>query len=231
MPFFLAGQHSSKIYSTIDDRIKKEMYPEIKGSPYLFKKWANADLIHLKREPLNDVSIRYDLYAGEVEILDDGVNLTSENIMEVDDEKFIILEDNYYRKIVITKDDNPDLMSDFKVDTIYLMKGIHKDYLRKYAVVLYNGPDLQLVRTYDVIFRESKINSPGKIEKIKKFSQREGYALVLDKVKTQIKLKEKDILKVLGKEIALKKYIKTNKLKLKKVLDCIKLLKYYDSLG
>lgn len=232
IPLLILGQqHSSKVYSTLDDGIKKEHYSEIKGSPYLFKDWVKADLIHLKNDPLKDVMIRYDLYEGNVEILDNGVNLDSENILEIDNEKFIVLEDNYYRKIVITRANNPKAFKDFKVDTLFLIKGIHKDYLRKYGVVLYDGKDVKLVRTFDIIFRESKINSPGKIEKIKKFNRKKGYALVIDKTKTVVKLKEKDFLKVLGKEAALKKYKKMNKLKLKKEHEFIELLKYFESLG
>lgn len=232
IPLLIFGQqHSSKVYSTLDDGIKKEHYSEIKGSPYLFKDWVKADLIHLKNDPLKDVMIRYDLYEGNVEILDNGVNLDSENILEIDNEKFIVLEDNYYRKIVITRANNPKAFKDFKVDTLFLIKGIHKDYLRKYGVVLYDGKDVKLVRTFDIIFRESKINSPGKIEKIKKFNRKKGYALVIDKTKTVVKLKEKDFLKVLGKEAALKKYKKMNKLKLKKEHEFIELLKYFESLG
>lgn len=225
------GQQSSSVYSTLSNTITKQSYPEIKGSPYLFKDWIKADLIHLRNKPINDATIRYDLYEGNVEVLDDGVNLGSDNILEIDGDKFIVLEDNYYRKVKITRDKNPKMFKDFDVDTLYLMKGIHKDYLRKYGVVLFDGPTVKLVRTIDIIFRESKINSPGKIEKIKKFNRKKGYELIYDKKKTVVKLKDKDFYKVLGKEAALKKYKKTNKLKLKKVPEFIELLKYFESLG
>ena len=231
IPLLIFGQHSSKIYTTLDDDIKKEHYPDIKGSPYLFNDWVKADLIHLKNDPLKDVMIRYDLYEGNVEVLDNGVNLDSENIKEINNEKFIVLEDNYYRKILITRANNPKAFKDFNVDTLYLMKGIHKDYLKKYGVVLYDGEDVKLVRTINILFRESKINSPGKIEKIKKFNRKRGYALIVDKEKTIVKLKDKDFYKVLGKEAALKKYKKLNKLKLKKESEFIELLKYFESLG
>lgn len=232
IPLLIFGQqHSSQVYTTLDDDIKKEHYPDIKGSPYLFKDWVKADLIHLKNAPLKDVMIRYDLFEGNVEILDNGVNLDSENIREINNEKFIVLEDNYYRKIVITRANNPKAFKDFKVDTLYLVKGIHKDYLKKYGVVLYDGEDVKLVRTFDILFRESKINSPGKIEKIKKFNRKRGYALIMDKTKTIVKLKDKDFYKALGKEAALKKYKKLNKLKLKKEHEFIELLKYFESLG
>lgn len=225
------GQQSSSVYSTLDKSITKQSYPEIKGSPYLFKDWVKADLIHLRNAPIKDATIRYDLYEGNVEVLDDGVKLAGDNILEIDGDKFIVLEDNYYRKVKIARADNPKMFKDLDVDTLYLMKGIHRDYLSKYGVVLFDGATVKLVRTYNIIFRESKINSPGKIEKIKKFNRKKGYALIFDKKKTDVKLKDKDFFKVLGKEAALKKYKKMNKLKLKKVPEFIELLKYFESLG
>lgn len=231
IPILIFGQqHSSTAYSIKNEGFNKTTYGEIKGSPYLFKDWVKADLFHVKNEPLKDVMIRYDLYEGNVEILDKDVNIDSENILEVDGDRFIILEDNYYQKIVITRADNPKAFGDFKVDTLTLLKGIHKDYLKKYVVVLYDGEDVKLVRTFDIIFREAKFNTPGKIEKIKKFNRKKGYALIKDKTKTEVKLKEKDFYKVLGQESVLKKYKKQNKLKLKKEQEFIKLLEYYESL-
>lgn len=212
------------------DGIKKEDYSKIKGNPYLFKDWVTADLIHLEKDELKDVKIRYDLYLGELELMDTGQNTLKSNAIEINGEKFIILEDQFYKTIRIKKENNPKALKDFDLDEINLIKGFHKDFLNKYAVSLYAGEDILLIRTYDVVFRETKINSPGKIEKIKKFTKRTGYSIIKDREKIDIKLKDKDLYKALGKKDELKKYAKSNKLKLKKLKDVIKLLEYYETL-
>lgn len=210
--------------------VKKENYAKIKGNPYLFKDWVKADIFHLEKENIEGAMIRFDLYDGSIEVKDQDVLLDNSDLLEIDGEKLMILNDRYYHKIVITRENNPKAFKNFDVDIIHLVKGIHRDYLDTYGVVIYDGEDVKLVNTYNVNVRESKINSPGKIITTKKFTRNQGYALIKDKEKTKVKLKEKDFYKVLGKADELKQYKKTNKLKLKKENEFIELLKFYESL-
>lgn len=210
--------------------LKKEEYSKIKGNPYLFKDWVKADIFHLEKESIEGAMIKFDLYDGSIEVKNQDVLLDNSNLLEIDGEKVMLLNDKYYHKIVITRKNNPKAFKDFDVDTIHLIKGIHRDYLDTYGIVLYNGKDVKLVNTYNVNVRESKINSPGKIITNQKFTRSKGYALIKEKEKTKVKLKGKDFYKVLGKEEELKQFKKENKLKLKKVNEFILLLEYYESL-
>lgn len=225
-----AQDESTTVYSIHGNQIKKSKYYEIKGSPHLFKGWIKGDLIHLQDGAVEDATIRLDLYKNDLEVLEGGLGMDKSEIQEVDGDKFIVLDDKFYNKVLITKKDNPKALKDYGVDSLYLMKGIHRDYLNKFAVVLYDGENVKLVRTIEVKYRETKINSPGKIEKIKKFVKSKGYALIKDREKIEIKLKDKAFYKVLGKENELKAFKKANKLKMKKDFDFVKLLKYYDTL-
>jgi len=209
---------------------KKKSYKKMEGSPYLFKDWVKADLTHLNKEVQKDVMIRLDLHQENLEVKDDGSVFVDENVMEIDDEKFIVLADNYYKKIIITKEDNPKLFKGFDVDTVYLMKGIHKDYLNKYAIVLYDGEKVKLTKKINIEIREFEVNSPGGTVTTKKFIKKDHYELIIDKQKKKIKLKEKDLYKILGNQDVLKKYVKANKLKVKKENAAVKLLAYWDSL-
>jgi len=211
--------------------LKKEDYSKIKGNPYLFKDWVKADIIHLEKENIEGAMIKFDLYDGSIEVKDHDVLLDNSNLVEINGERLMILNDQYYNKIIITRKNNPEAFKNFDVDTIQLTKGIHRDYLRTYGVVFYNGDKVKLVNTYNVDVRESKINSPGKIITKQKFTRNKGYALIIDKEKIKVKLKDKDFYKALGKKDALKKFKKENKLKLKKVNEFVELLKYYESLN
>lgn len=224
------GQNNTTHYSTKSKKVKREHYKNIKGSPFLFDDWVSADLKHLKEEDLSDVSIRYDLFEGNIEIKSGSGYAISGKDQEVDGERFFLLEDKYFKTIEIAKAKNEEALKDFDVDTIYLIKGIHRDYLRKYAVALYNGKDVKLIKTYEVKMRKNQINTPGKIEEIKKFGKSTGYALVRKKEKTKVKLKDKDFYKALGKESELKAFKKEHNLKMKKEYDFVKLLRYYESL-
>ncbi len=234
LPVLCAGQfQSSKSIDPLDYKKAKKSYQGVKGSPYLFKDWVKADMIHLEKEKVEAASIRLDLIQNSLEIKvskDEGLIFFDEDMIEVNDEKFVVLTDNYYNKIIITREANPDAFKDFDVDTIYLMKGIHRDYLNNYGVVLYDGDKVKLIKAIDVVFRETKINSPGKIEKIKKFFRKSTYALIIDKELIKVKLKDKEIYKALNDKGDLKKYSKSNKLKLKKESDFVKLLEYWDSI-
>ena len=225
-----AQHESSTIYKANPSNLGREKYYEIRGTPYMFKGWAKADLIHVKEDPIKDAMIRYDMFRNEMEVLEAGLGTFSENAIEFNDEKFIILEDKFYRKLVLTKKDNPLLLKDYAVDTIYLLKGIHRDYLDRYALTLYDGKKVKLVQTLDVKFTEKKYNTPGKIEKVKKFTRSSGYALIYEKEKIKVKLKDKEFYKALGQADALKEFKKSNKLKMKKLPDFIKMLKYYETL-
>jgi len=219
--------------STVNDSGKtqeKKSYQKIKGNPYLFKDWVKADMLHLEDDSKEDVLIRIDLYQNNIEIKDDGKALVSQNVMEVDGEKFIVLEDRYYNTIIITRNNNPKAFEKVDVDTIYLRKGIHKDHIDNYAIVLYEGKKVSLLKAVDVVYRESKVNTPGKIEVLKKFNRKTEYFLLIEKVKTKVKLKDKNFYKVLGHKDELKAFAKSNKIKLKKESAFVKLLKYWEGL-
>lgn len=231
LPISSFAQHeSSTLYNARNQELGREKYFEIKGSPYMFKQWVKADLMHLEEDMIEGAEIRYDMFRNEIEVRDGGLAMPMEDAVEFNGETFIILDDKYYRKLVLTKKDNPEALKDIELDTVLLLKGIHRDYLDNYAIVLYDGKKVKLVKTLDVKFIEKKYNTPGKIEKVKKFQRNKGYALIYKKEKTKVKLKDKEFYKVLGRGKELSAFKKSNKLKMKKLPDFIKMLKYYETL-
>jgi len=196
----------------------------------MFKEWIKADLLHLKEDPIENALVRYDIYKNEIEVQTGGLGINTEDAVEINGDKFIILEDKFYRKIVVTKKDNPKALKEFDVDTVYLMKGIHRDYLNQYGLVLFDGKKVRLVRTIDIEYIEKKYNTPGKIEKLKKFQRKKGYALIIDRDINKVKLKDKDFYKVLGHDKELRAFKKSNKLKMKKESDFLRMLRYYETL-
>lgn len=99
---------------------------------------------------------------------------------------------------------------------------------KSYYEVLYDGKTKYLKRSTKVIIEAKEYNSATVTKKIEDDSAL--YIAKEDKKPLSVKANEKSVLKVLGKEAELSKYIKDNKLNLKNDGDMGKLLAYYDTL-
>lgn len=98
---------------------------------------------------------------------------------------------------------------------------------KSYFEVIYDGKTKYLKRNTKVIIEAKEYNSATTIKKIEKD---EAFYIAKDNKLVTIKANEKSLIKTLGKDIELSKYIKDNKLNLKEDADMGKLLAYYDTL-
>jgi len=99
---------------------------------------------------------------------------------------------------------------------------------KSYYEVLYDGKVKYLKRIGKVIIEAKEFNSATVTKKIE--NDIVLYLVKEDKTPMSVKANEKSVLKVLGKETELSKYIKENKLNLKNDADLGKLLAYYETL-
>ena len=105
---------------------------------------------------------------------------------------------------------------------------VDKSTEKSFYEVIYDGKTQYLKRLTKVIIEAKEYNVATVTKKIE--NETALYIAKADKKPIAVKANEKTVLKALGKEAEISKYIKDNKLNLKSDADMIKLLTYYDTL-
>jgi len=186
------------------------LYADVNGNPYLFKDFKKGQLI-VNSGGKFDVFVRYDMYANEMHIKNNGevyAIIYPEKVksIEVDSLKFI------YSRYVNSSGEEPA-----KIGCYFIVKADGKCKL----LVKKN------IRIQDA--EQPKLYVDAKPAKF--IPSNDTYYL---KPKAQNALKirnEKDLLSSLAdQKVALNKFMKSNKLRIKDIDDLIKIVNYYNSL-
>jgi len=193
----------------------KDRYASFKGNPFLFEDFVIANLISRKGEKSVDLEANYNGHTQELEVLQNGA--------------IIPLDSKNYLSAIFSKTKNPELLKDFDEDVI-LIRTAYPELKGAFSSLIYKGFKTKLIKDFSANLHQVEYNKPGKIEQVKRFNRKSNYYLEIDGVLTKIKLKDKELYKLLGRKDELEAYKKENKLKLKKEKDVIRLLKYYDTL-
>jgi len=181
-------------------------YDQIKGSPYLYKKWYPAKVLGSDGKFYDFEEVNFNGFTHEVETKVDG---KIEQIMS-----------RFYIRVVVKSDNNEDTF----------LRGIHPEFGRNLICVLYDGDEVKFIKRFDVRIEEEVMQTPGVPTKFEKFSVTEQYYLMINGKLSTIKLKKKDITALLSNKSEVDKYLKKEKSNLKSESEVIKLVKYYETL-
>lgn len=178
---------------------------DIRGSKYLYKDWVEATIIDTDDKMITDVSVNYNGYTKKFEMLERG-------------NKKVELNSWLYQQINVYKDKK---MHTFK---------LYKDGdTPAYFKVIYEGEKASFLEKFDTKLKVDEIPNYGSSTSTKKYLNRKSTYIYTEGNLIEVKRKDKDIVKVLGKK-ELKKYIKENKLKIKEDKDLSALFEYHESL-
>ncbi|MEE9409132.1 MAG: hypothetical protein V3V28_13775 [Polaribacter sp.] len=185
----------------------------INGHQYLLDEWGYGQITINDSINAPQARIQYDMVAGEP-IIGNAARA----------KKGFILRDKSVTGFVINN------TSFVRIETNRFVDDVYRNY---FAVPTLSKGNYLLI-DYNKTLKEPYVLNNGynntelnkKYVTIKKF-----YILNKDNKYANVRLKEKDILKVLSdKKKELKKYIKSNRLKVKNESDAVKLLAYYHTL-
>lgn len=179
-------------------------YKFVEGNPYLFEKWSTGIIK-----------------------LESGANLKMESCMY----------DLYHERLMFLQDENPLYFSNpedidrFTVGTSEFIN-IKNETNNDFYEILVEGKDLKLLKKYNCDIIKGKETNGITQATADKFKITNDYYLKKGDVELiKVKIKEKDILKLLSnKEQEVKKYIQDNKLNLKNENDLVELFKFYSTL-
>ena len=185
----------------------------IEGHQYFLDDWGTGKIIINDSINAPQARIQFDMVSGEP-ILGNSAK----------EKKGFILRDNSVTGFVINN------TKFIKISKDNFLNEIDK----KYFVTPMFSKNNYLIIAYSKVLKEPYIlnNGYNKTDSNKRYvSIKRFYLLNKDSKYVQVKLKKKDILKALSdKEKEVKKYVKSNKLNLKKEKDVVDILDYYHSL-
>jgi hypothetical protein len=203
--FFNAGSVEGPNW--LNDGINTKIVESIDGHQYFLDEWGTGKIII--NDSINAVQSKIQF------------NLVSGSPVIGKSSKAFILKDEKITGFVINNTNFIKLDSDKFVDKVKANYFVTPDF----------STNNYLIANYSKILKEPFISNKGNnnLELNKKYETfKRFYILNAHKKYATVRLKEKDILKVLSdKEKQLKKYIKQNKLNLKNEKDVVKLITYY----
>ncbi|WP_420570636.1 hypothetical protein [Kordia sp.] len=185
-------------------------WENVKGSPYLYENYKLAQFF-VGDKSYGNVMMRLNTYSDEIELLpEDGQEM--EALMKVDNSR--VTFENKTLKLMKYKDE----------------EGYEK---QSYFLVLNDKDDVQLLLRKKCVFSPNeKALTANQADRAAKFTQYDRYYISKNGgALTEVKPKKKEVVKLFpGKEGDIKKYIKSERLKLKKQKDFAKLVDYIATL-
>jgi len=186
------------------------MYSDITGDPYLFKDFKQGKLITISGKTI-DVNIRYDIYSNAMQIKDKneiyGI-IHPEKLLSIEVDSLIFI----YSKYMKSSDETPE-----KVGSYFILK---KD-----------GKCKLLVKK-NIRIQDSEPAKPYQDAKPAKFIVKDDtyFLKIKDGVAKKIR-SEKELLSVLSdQKEKLSKFISSNNLHFKNVVDLHQIVSYYNGL-
>lgn len=198
-----------KLINTKEKEPYKIDWDNVKGSPYLYENYKMAQF-YIGDKSYGNIMMRLNTYSNEIELLpQDGKEM--EALMKVDDSRIVF--ENKTLQLFTFKDE----------------EGIEK---KAYFLVLNDQKNVQLLLRKKCVFSPNeKAPTMNQANRAAKFTQYDYYYIVKDGEPFQVETKKKAVVKLFPqKESEIKKYIKSEKLKLKKEEDFAKLIDYVATL-
>lgn len=211
-------ESTAEVYNTIRDflnRKEKEPYfvniENAKGSPYLDKNYQMGTF-YIGDKSYGNILMRFNTYTDEIELARENDGQT-EALMKIDNSKVV-----------------------FKNNTLKVYDYNDKDNqpTKGYFLVLNSNDKLTLLLRKKCVFSPNeKALTANQADRAAKFTQYDYYYVVKDgTLPVRLATKKKAIFKMFPeKKNEIKKYIKSEKLNIKKQADLTKLFKYISSLS
>jgi hypothetical protein len=167
------------------------------GSPMLFDPWVIAKVYSNTGEIYYPMLVNYNVREKEWEARNDN--------------KIISLDPTYFWCIVLRVKDN--LFVDKSTgDSLLFIRGLLLNDENEYAQVLYNGPNIKLLKIFDVNNTKTTDSGNGGFT-LNRFLHRSHYYIISDTKHERTRLTINDISKAYGKkEKVIKKYFEDNQL-------------------
>ncbi len=186
----------------------EERYDNFKGEAYLWDEPVLVTLNSLNGEPIKGVSGNYNMAEGEFEVYKD--------------KKFIVL--NKLRFPIIEHTDSDG-------ETTTLISVAHPKLNFGFCIQHHKEENFMILEKRKKLKSEVKVETPGQTQHLNRFKNSRDYYILKNGKLIKIKLSRKKITKEFGHTKEIKEYIKSNKLKVKKIEDAVILLKYMNEQG
>ncbi len=196
------GYSQDQFYDTTNQSFSRKT-GDVKGTPYEFENWKKGYVFTIKGDSMLTAMINYNGYSKLFEIKEEG--------------NYIALNEKYHNKIKIR--------NGYAYET-YKNRLVGSDL--EYYQVLYEGENVSLLKRHEVKIKErGESNYAGSV-KSKKYKNSTVYYLLDEEGYKELNRKDKFFEKYFRSK-KVKKFIKDNKLKLKKDMDLIKAVEYGDT--
>lgn len=187
--------------------ITEKRYEGVRGTPYRYKDFGKVILFDasMRSYPLDKAN--YNGYSNHFEFYHEGV------LRELNGNNFLRVE-------------VPQAGGD---NHIYA-RGLNIKFPKSYARIVYQGENIIATLIHNVIIDEKVVETPGKTERLKRFSAKSlNYAMVDGEFVT-LKLTPKNLAEDLGFPAELRKFIKKEKLKPGRDADLVRIFKEADGM-
>ena len=185
-----------------------ERYDDVTGSAYMWDEPVLVTLISLSQDPVKNVLGNYNMAEGEFEVYKD--------------KEYIVLNKLEYPIIEYVN-------SDGEVTTLISIPNPELNF--GYCIQHHKEVNFLILETKRKRKSEVIIQTPGKTNKLNKFKKSSDYYIIKSGKLIKFKPSSKKIAKEFGHKKEIKKFIKSNDLKVKKVKDAVVLLKYMNEQG
>lgn len=155
-----------------------------------------------------------------------GVVYSGENAYPLKEMNYNILSDDI---VILRSKDSVFTFNKVKIDSFSIHTKRFKKYNTSFYEVLYNGSEISLLKKYDVEIIEGMFNPMDGTKEKSRFKTVDDFYIEKEKSVVKFIPSKKSITSIFkDKSPSVKKFIKQNKLSLKKENDLIEIFKFYN---
>ena len=195
----------------------EKRYSEIKGSPYYFKDWVSSTIYATDHFVYENILINYNGHTQNFEATEGG--------------KWIELNMDWIRRIEVKRKGNEKVFKTIEGEEVIFQRVLQPNFPDKFAVLLYEGKNIQLMQEWRVALSEKKVETPGKTDVFERFMAKKNHYLLKNGDLKPIKLKKKNLFQELGNAQKLEAFAKKEKIKFDSKQDLKRLLSYFEGLN
>ena len=200
----LSAQRENVIL-TNTQQIDPNRYEGVRGSPYLFEEWYPGIIIDTEGAPMEAEQINYNAHTKSFEIKKG--------------DRFIELDPTYNQEVRLTLEEGKTLL--FK-------KPPHSSLPEQFVLVLYDGAQVQLIKTIEKDITSKVFQDVGKKRTVKAFAKISQLYLVENGELRRMKRNKKSVLKTFKGIEGVDAFIKKKKLKFKDDADLVEVVAFYE---
>jgi hypothetical protein len=198
-------------YFTKPERIDKDRYANIKGSPMLFTTWRKSNLYSVYDTTFTEEFLNYNGFNQELEV-------------QTGDNEFVILNSKFYYRVEIEDEKAPN-------GKIVLKKDAHPLFKQSFVQMIYESDKIRVIKFFKARSSDMSAIEIGRAKNLISFYRTSNYFLIdTNDTLVQLKTNKKSLLNTLGFEDQLEDYITKETLDLSNDADLNRLFAYFDGL-